>query len=306
MVTAQCLSGSGALRMGFEFIRQELPSDVFYSSPTWSNHLNIVERAQLKPQPYPYYDPVTKKVKINELIDFMNKAKEGNIFLLHVCAHNPTGVDPSMDDWKRIADVMEKKKLIPFFDTAYQGFASGDLIKDSASVRYFAERNFSMFVAQSYAKNMGLYGERVGALHIVTPNKETSAKVLSQLKLVIRASYSSPPLTGARIAERILNNEAHFNDWSKELKAIAERVISVRQAMRSRLEDMKTPGNWEHITNQIGMFSFTGLNEAQVGHLVNKYHIHMLKNGRMAMVGLNTKNVNYVAEAVDEAVRTIK
>ena len=163
-----------------------------------------------------------------------------------------------------------------------------------------------MFVAQSYAKNMGLYGERVGAFHIVTPDKQTSAKVLSQLKLIIRASYSSPPLTGARIAERILNNQANFDAWSKQLKSIAERTISVRTALRSKLEDLKTPGNWEHITNQIGMFSFTGLNEAQVGLMVNKYHIHMLKNGRMAMVGLNTKNVNYVAEAVNEAVRTIK
>lgn len=152
-----------------------------------------------------------------------------------------------------------------------------------------------MFVSQSYAKNMGLYGLRTGAIHVVTSDKTTSAKVLSQLKMIIRGNYSSPPLTGARIAERILNNDALFDEWQAELKGIAERVISMRKQLRGRLEELKTPGNWEHITNQIGMFSFTGLSEAQCLHLINNHHIHMMKNGRMAMVGLNTKNVNYVA-----------
>lgn len=135
-----------------------MPSQVFLPNPTWSNHENIIKRSGLNFSYYPYYDPVTKRVKINDLLEFLNKAQEGNIVLLHACAHNPTGVDPTQDDWLKIADVMEKKKLIPFFDTAYQGFASGDLIKDVSSVRLFAERGFSMLVAQSYAKNMGLYG----------------------------------------------------------------------------------------------------------------------------------------------------
>jgi aspartate/tyrosine/aromatic aminotransferase len=155
--------------------------------------------------------------------------------LLHACAHNPTGVDPSQDDWLKIADVIERKKLVPFFDAAYQGFASGDLIKDVAPVRMFAERGLDMLLSQSYAKNMGLYGERVGALHIVTPNKETSSRVLSQVKMVIRAEYSSPPLGGARIADRILNNEGNFEEWSRELKSIAERVISMRKGLRAKL-----------------------------------------------------------------------
>lgn len=144
---------------------------MFLPNPTWSNHENIIKRSGLNFSYYPYYDPATKKVKINDLLDFLNKAQEANIVLLHACAHNPTGVDPTADDWLKIADLMERKKLIPFFDAAYQGFASGDLIKDVAPIRLFAERGFSMLVAQSYAKNMGLYGERVGALHIVTPNK---------------------------------------------------------------------------------------------------------------------------------------
>lgn len=140
-------------------------------NPTWSNHENIIKRSGLSYSYYPYYDPVTKRVKINNLLEFLNNAQQGNIVLLHACAHNPTGVDPTQEDWLKIADVMEKKKLVPFFDAAYQGFASGDLLKDVASIRLFADKGFDMLVAQSYAKNMGLYGERVGALHIVTPNK---------------------------------------------------------------------------------------------------------------------------------------
>ena len=201
---------------------------------------------------------------------------------------------------------MEKKQLIPFFDSAYQGFASGDIIKDITPVRYFAERGFNMLVSQSYAKNMGLYGLRTGAVHIVTPNKETSSRVLSQVKNIIRANYSSPPLTGARIADKILNDDSKFQEWQAELKGIAERVITMRKRLRGHLEELKTPGNWEHITDQIGMFSYTGLSEKQCVHLINQHHIHMMKNGRIAMVGLNSKNVEYVAKAINDAVNNVK
>lgn len=143
----------------------------------------------------------------------MNNAKEGNIVLLHACAHNPTGVDPTFEQWKQIAEVMKKKKLVPYFDSAYQGFASGDIIRDAEAIRYFVKQGFSMLVSQSYAKNMGLYGERVGALHVVSENKETSDKVLSQLKQVIRANYSSPPIHGARIAERVLSKPENLEQW---------------------------------------------------------------------------------------------
>ena len=172
---------------------------------------------------------------------------------------------------------MEKKKLIPFFDSAYQGFASGDILKDIEPVRYFASKGFSMFVAQSYAKNMGLYGQRTGCFHIVTPDKESAAKCMSQMKMVVRGNYSSPPLYGSRIAEKILNNDSLFDEWQAELKSIAERVITMRKQMRARLEEKNTPGSWQHITDQIGMFSYTGLTEAQCVHLINKHHIHIIK-----------------------------
>ena len=235
IVSVQALSGTGSLRVGFEFIKQEIPSKVFVSDPTWANHHNVIRRSLLQFQQYPYYDPKTKKVRMNELLQFLRNAEEGNVVLLHACAHNPTGVDPTFEEWQKIADVMKQKKLIPYFDSAYQGFASGDLIKDAAAIRYFDEQGFTFLVSQSFAKNMGLYGERVGALHVVTPDKDSAARVLSQLKQVIRANISSPPIHGARIAERVLSDAANFQQWREELNAVANRIISMRTALRNKL-----------------------------------------------------------------------
>lgn len=214
------------------------------SDPTWSNHHNIINRAGLEFKKYPYYDPATKKVSIDKYLNHLNNANEGDVILMHACAHNPTGVDPTFEEWQKIAEMIKKKKQIPYFDSAYQGFASGDLINDAKVIRYFADSGFSMFVSQSYAKNMGLYGERVGALHVVTPNKDDAVRVLSQLKMVIRANYSSPPVHGARIAERVLSNAQNFEAWRSELKAVAERIITMRTALRSTLEEIKTPGKY--------------------------------------------------------------
>ncbi len=188
------------MRVGFEFVNQELPSLVWVSNPTWANHHNIINRSGLKFDQYPYYDPSTGRAQINNYLNCLDtKTQPGNVILLHACAHNPTGVDPSQDDWKKIAEIMKKRNLVPYFDSAYQGFASGDIIKDAWPIRYFTEQGFSMLVSQSYAKNMGMYGERIGALHVVTQDKENASRVLSQLKMVVRANYSSPPIHGARI-----------------------------------------------------------------------------------------------------------
>lgn len=238
----QALSGTGSLRVGFEFINQEIPAKVLVSNPTWSNHHNVITRSGLTFEEYPYYDPITKKVKIDQYLDCLRKAAEGTVVLLHACAHNPTGVDPTFEQWQKIAEVMKQRKLVPYFDSAYQGFASGDLIQDAKPIRYFAENNFDMLVSQSFAKNMGLYGERVGALHVVAANKETATKVLSQLKQVIRANISSPPLHGARIAQRVLSDAQNLQQWKDELANVAKRIISMRSALRSRLEEIKTPG----------------------------------------------------------------
>ena len=211
--------------------------------------------------------------------------------LLHACAHNPTGADPTPEQWKAIARCMKENHLFPFFDSAYQGFASGSLEQDGYSIRLFIEEGFQMVVAQSFAKTMGLYGERTGALHILTANKATAEKVLSQVKMIIRSNYSSPPIHGARIAGRILLNVENREKWLLELKAVTDRMNGMRQALKQALMDNGTKGNWDHVTSQIGMFSFLGLTTKQCEHMINKHHIYMTLNGRISIAGLTTANV---------------
>ncbi len=214
IATIQSLSGTGALRIGFEFLATHCPRDVYISNPTWGNHQTIVKKSGLHYIEYPYFDPKTKGLAFEELISCLSSAKRGSIVLLHVCAHNPTGVDPTESQWKRIAKVMKERNLLPFFDSAYQGFASGDLEKDVRSLKIFLEEGFQqLLVAQSFAKNFGLYGERIGALHIVCETKEVKEKVLSQIRLIIRPMYSTPPLHGARIVSMILRNPILTAQW---------------------------------------------------------------------------------------------
>ena len=231
----QSISGTGSLRIGFEFLSKYHPRTVYISNPTWLNHKNILEKARLQYVEYPYYNPKTMQVDIQGMIAALEKAPAGSIVLLHACAHNPTGVDPTQDEWKQIAQVMLKNSLLPYFDSAYQGFASGDLEQDAWAIRYFVGLGFQMLVSQSYAKNMGLYGERIGALHFVVANSETKDRVISQVKDLVRASYSNPPLHGARLADRILNNKENLEAWKKELKEVADRTITMRKTLRKTL-----------------------------------------------------------------------
>lgn len=188
-------------------------------------------------------------------------AQPGSIILLHACAHNPTGVDPTLDQWKKIAQVMKENDLFPYFDVAYQGFASGCLDKDGEGLRYFVQEGFQMVIAQSFAKTMGLYGERTGALHVVCSDKPTAEKVMSQVKIIIRSNYSSPPVHGARIAGKILSIPDNRAQWLKELKAVTDRMNQMRAALKAALVKNGTKGNWDHVTSQIGMFSFLGLTD---------------------------------------------
>jgi aspartate/tyrosine/aromatic aminotransferase len=260
IVTAQCISGTGALRIGFELLRKFNPGTIHFPKPTWITHHAIATEAGLKFKEYPYYNASDRGFNFKGMIEYLQNIPSRSVILLHAAAHNPTGVDPSQDQWRQIADVMKKRDLIPFFDTAYQGFASGCLERDAFAIRLFMERGFQMLVSQSYAKNMGLYGERIGALHVVCLNTKTADNVLSQLKLIIRPMYSSPPMHGALIVTKILSNPEYFQRWKNELNAISNRIITIRKLLRDELESLKTPGTWEHITNQIGMFSYTGLN----------------------------------------------
>ena len=223
---------------------------------------------------------------------------------MHACAHNPTGVDPTPAQWRDISDLVKEKKLFPFFDMAYQGFASGNTTKDAFAVRHFVEQGHQVALSQSFAKNMGLYGERVGAFSLVTADPEEKARVESQLKIIIRPMYSNPPLHGARIVNAILSNKELYGEWESEIEVMANRIIN----MRDRLYDLltsthHTPGEWGHIKSQIGMFSFTGLTPTQTKALVEKAHIYLTADGRISMAGLNSGNVDYFAECVSKAVR---
>ncbi len=241
------------------------------------------------------------------MIEAIEKAPESSIILLHACAHNPTGVDPTQEQWKEIARVIRSRNHFPFFDSAYQGFASGDLNKDAWAIRYFVEQGFEMCVAQSYAKNFGLYGERAGCFHFITgPHSDAEAtvsRVASQLAILQRSEISNPPAYGARIASMVLNDPKLFAEWEENLRTMSGRIKKMREALRSKLEEMGTPGTWKHITDQIGMFSFTGLSEKQVLKLKEESHVYMTKNGRISMAGLNSGNIDYFAKAVDKVVR---
>ena len=231
-------------------------------------------------------------------------APEGAIVLLHACAHNPTGVDPTPDQWKAISDIVKEKKLFPFFDMAYQGFASGSTARDAFAVRHFVEQGHQLALSQSFAKSMGLYGERVGAFSLVTADPEEKARVESQLKILIRPMYSNPPINGARIVNTILSDKDLYQEWESELRVMANRIIGMRERLYDLLTTTyNTPGDWSHIKRQIGMFSFTGLNPTQTKALVEKAHIYLTADGRISVAGLNGSNIDYFAESVSKAVK---
>lgn len=277
------------------------------SNPTWANHNQIFSQAGLTTSTYPYFDKSTRGLDFEGMKYALKTAPDASIILLHACAHNPTGVDPTFEQWKELAILMQEKRHFPFFDCAYQGFASGDLDRDAAAVRYFVAQGFEMVVAQSFAKNFGLYGERAGCFHAVAaPHTEASttiSRIASQLAIIQRSEISNPPIYGARIASTVLNDAALFAEWKENLKTMSGRILSMRKSLRDTLESLGTPGTWNHITDQIGMFSFTGLSEVQVAKLRSDFHIYMTKNGRVSMAGLNTKNVEYVAKAINKVVR---
>lgn len=303
VVTVQTISGTGSLRVGFSFIRTHLgPRKIYFSKPTWGNHLTIAEKAGLEVAEYPYWNAGKRWLDLDAMLRALSQAPAGSVILLHACAHNPTGVDPTLDEWEQIADVMAQKDLIPYFDSAYQGFASGDLERDAAAIKLFINRGFQLFISQSFAKNFGLYGERIGALHIVTSDKPTAEKVLSQVLLEVRPMYSNPPLHGALIVQKVLSDPTLTENWKTELREVSQRIISMRNALKNELERLQTPGDWSHITKQIGMFSYTGLTVPQCERLIATWHIYLLKNGRISMAGINTSNVQYLARSIKDAV----
>jgi len=303
----QCLSGTGALRVGAEFLARKLGKTIFYySTPTWENHhLVFLSAGFQEARKYRYWDAAKRGLDIDGFLEDLSNAPEGSVIILHACAHNPTGCDPTQEQWKQIATVVKEKKLFPFFDSAYQGFASGDLDKDAWAVRYFVSQGFELFCAQSYAKNFGLYNERTGNLSVIMSNPKEIPAVKSQITLTVRGMYSNPPSHGARIVSHVLSNGELFEQWRGNIKTMSSRIIEMRNRLREELERLGTPGLWDHITSQIGMFSYTGLNESQSERMVKQHHVYMLRSGRISMCGLTPANVAYVAKSIHETLTTL-
>ncbi|CAH0722943.1 unnamed protein product, partial [Brenthis ino] len=300
----QTLSGTGGLRVGAELLNKHLKYTTFYySSPTWENHhLVFVNSGFTQPRTYRYWDAKSRAIDFAGMIEDLKNAPENSVIILHACAHNPTGIDPTQEQWEKIADVMEERKLFPFFDSAYQGFASGDLDRDAWAVRYFVQRGFELVCAQSYAKNFGLYNERVGNLAVVVSDASLVPALKSQLTWIVRGMYSNPPAHGARVVANVLADGKLFDEWRDHIKMMSSRVIQMREALRAELMKLGTPGNWDHIVKQIGLFSYTGLNEKQSEYLINQHHIYLLRSGRINICGLNPNNVAYVANAIHDAI----
>lgn len=298
VATIQTLGGSGALKVGADFIHRWFPDSVVYvSNPTWGNHISIFEGAGFKVGKYPYYDPQSISVQFEELLSFLKTLKKNDVVLLHPCCHNPTGVDLSHEQWDLLLNVVLERGLIPFMDIAYQGFGE-DIDDDAYAIRKAVKLGLTVFVSNSFSKNLSLYGERVGGLSVVCPTADEAKLVMGQLKFTVRKIYSSPPSHGGHVVDDVMNNPELFKLWVSEVYEMRDRIRAMRQKLQSVLTE-KLPGrDFSYFTKQRGMFSFTGLTPDQVARLQSEFAVYMVSNGRMCVAGLNTRNIDYVANAM--------
>jgi aspartate aminotransferase len=304
-VTTQAVGGTGALRIGANFFTKWFAKskNFWLPTPTWGNHTPIFKHAGLNVNSYTYFEPITCGFDFKGAVDSINKIPEGDVVVLHACAHNPTGVDPNPEQWKELSHVIKKRNLYPFIDMAYQGFASGNIDNDAFALRQFIKDGHQVAVSQSFSKNMGLYGERVGVFSLVCSSAEEAARVLSQVKILIRPLYSNPPVTGARIASKILNTPDLYAQWLTEVKGMADRIITMRTRLRDGLKREGSSHNWQHITDQIGMFCFTGLKPPQVERLIKEFSIYLTKDGRISIAGVSSGNVDYLAHGMHQVTK---
>ncbi|KAK9490366.1 pyridoxal phosphate-dependent transferase [Lipomyces doorenjongii] len=300
VVITQSISGTGALRIGGEFLARWYPygKTIYVPTPTWANHGAVFRDSGLEVKSYRYYDKATISLDLDGMLEDIEAAPLNSIILLHACAHNPTGVDPTPEQWRKISEIVKKRDHFVFFDMAYQGFASGDADRDAYALRYFVEQGHQLVLSQSFAKNMGLYGERVGAFSMVVDSAEEKKRVDSQLKIIVRPLYSNPPIHGARIAAEVLSDVGLYKQWLVEVKVMAERIIKMRHLLKQHLQELGSTRDWSHITSQIGMFCFTGLTPEQVDTLRTEYSVYMTRDGRISVAGITTKNVKRLAESI--------
>lgn len=304
-VSMQSLSGTGALRVSSEFLKRfySYPNDepcIYIPNPSWGNHKAIFQTVGSPAKQYTYYNPENCGLNFDGMMKDLTAIPDKSVVLLHACAHNPTGVDISEEQWKEVSTLFKRKQLFPYFDMAYQGFATGNISRDAFAPRYFAQQGHELILCQSFAKNMGLYGERVGALHFVTNDASKVEAIASQLKLISRPMYSNPPIHGALIAATILADPTLYKEWEEEVKMMSERIFDMRTQLKENLIQLGNTRNWNHITNQIGMFCFTGLTKEQVLIMREKYSIYFTLDGRISLAGINSNNVLYLAKAIHD------
>jgi len=303
VATTATIGGSGALKVGADFIHAWFPKAKCYvSDPTWANHIGIFEGSGLAVGKYPYYDAATNGIKFDELIAFLNTLQAHDVVLLHPCCHNPTGVDLTQAQWDQVLEVVKAKNLLAFMDIAYQGFGE-DMDADVYAIRKAVDMGLLFFVSNSFSKNLSLYGERVGGLSVVCKDEAQAKAVQGQLQFNIRRIYSSPPSHGGHVVDIVMNDDALFNEWVQEVYVMRDRIKDMRQKLRDSLE-AKLPGrSFEYITKQNGMFSYTGLTPEQVARIIKDFGIYMVANGRISVAGLNASNIDYVANAMAEVLK---
>lgn len=298
VVTAQALGGTGALKIGADFLRTLNPkAKVAISDPSWENHRALFEAAGFEVVAYPYYEAKTNGVNFEGMLSALNGYEPGTIVVLHACCHNPTGVDLTEAQWKQIVDVVKARNLVQFLDIAYQGFGE-NIEADAAAVRLFAAAEMNAFVSSSFSKSFSLYGERVGALTILTSSKDEAARVLSQLKRVIRTNYSNPSTHGAAVVSAVLASPELNASWVQELGEMRDRIRAMRNGLVERLKASGVDRDFSFINAQRGMFSYSGLTSAQVDRLREEFGIYAVSTGRICVAALNTSNLDVVANAI--------
>ena len=298
VITAQALGGTGALKIGADYLKRLSPNaKVYISDPSWENHRALFESAGFVVENYPYYDAATRGVNFAGMKACLNGLDAGSIIILHACCHNPTGADLSDAQWNEVVELCRARGLVPFLDMAYQGFADG-IDADAVAVRAFSASGLQFFVSSSFSKSFSLYGERVGALSIVTAGKDESARVLSQLKRVIRTNYSNPPIHGGALVAAVLASPELRHMWETELAGMRNRIRAMRTGLVDAIKAQGVAKDFSFVVQQRGMFSYTGLTAAQVERMKDEFGIYAVSTGRICLAALNTKNVDYVAKAI--------
>ena len=304
-ITVQALGGTGGLRVGADFLRKFSPtSGVRISDPSWENHRALFEGAGFAVDGYPYYDPSTHGLAFDAMRKSLASMPAGTIVVLHACCHNPTGVDPTPVQWDEIIATVRKQDLIPFLDLAYQGFGAGS-DADAVVVRKFAATPGPLFISNSFSKSFSLYGERVGALTVIAADRDEAVRVLSQLKRVVRANYSNPPTFGGQIVALVLTNPELRELWQIELGGMRERIREMRDLLVKKLASRPPGHDFEFVRAQRGMFSYSGLNKAQVLRLREEFSVYAIDTGRICVAALNSKNIEYVADAIASVLDTV-